>query len=70
MADSNELNTFDNKAYVKGDEAADGNGNQVKEKYSSNYSGDKESLKENRFANLNPEEIRVVKKGTVYISGQ
>ena len=63
MADSNELNTFDNKAYVKGDEAADGNGNQVKEKNSSNYGGDKESLKENRFANLNPEEIRIVKKG-------
>merc|ERR1711956_170201 len=61
MTDSNELNTFDNKAYVKSDEAADGNGNQVKEK-SSNY-GDKESLKENRFANLNPEEIRIVKKG-------
>jgi len=63
MTDSNELNTFDNKAYVKSDEAADGNGNQVKEKNSSNYGGDKESLKENRFANLNPEEIRIVKKG-------
>ena len=67
MADSNELNTFDNKAYVKGDEAADGNGNQVKAKNSSNYGGDKESLKENRFANLNSREIHVVKKGKVYI---
>jgi len=67
MADSNELNTFDNKAYVKGDEAADGNGNQVKAKNSSNYGGDKESLKENRFTNLNSAEIHVVKKGKVYI---
>ena len=66
MADSNELNTFDNKAYVKSDEA-DGNGNQFKGKNSSNNYGDKESLKENRFANLNSQEIRAVKKGKVYI---
>ena len=66
MADSNELNTFDNKAYVKSDEA-DGNGNQFKGKNSSNYNSDKESLKENRFANLNSQEIHAVKKGKVYI---
>ena len=55
MTDSNEITTFDNI----GNEAADGNGNQVK---SSVYS-DKESCKENRFANLNDEEIRSMKRG-------
>ena len=55
MTNSNEITTFDNK----GNEAADGNGNQVN---NSVYS-DKESCKENRFANLNDEEIRSMKRG-------
>ena len=57
MTDSNEMvTTFGNK----GNEAAgDGNGNQVK---NSVYS-DKESSKENRFANLNDEEICSMKRG-------
>ena len=55
MTDSNEITTFDNK----GNEAADGNGNQVK---NSVYS-DNESCKENRFTNLNDEEIRSMKRG-------
>ena len=55
MTNSNEITTFDNK----GNEAADGNGNQVKNPV---YS-DKESCKENRFANLNDEEICSMKRG-------
>ena len=55
MTDSNEITTFDNK----GNEAADRNGNQVK---NSVYS-DNESCKENRFTNLNDEEIRSMKRG-------
>ena len=56
MADLNEMNTFDNKAYWKsGDE--DRNRNQVKAAES------QESSKNNKFANLNEEETRLAKRG-------
>jgi hypothetical protein len=56
MADLNEMNTFDNKAYWKGGDE-DRNRNQVKAAES------QESSKNNKFANLNEEETRLAKRG-------
>ena len=61
MADFNEMNTFDNKAYFKsGDE--DRNRNEVKSCVSKAVES-QESAKNNKFANLNEEETRLAKRG-------
>ena len=57
MADSKEMNTFDNKGYVD-----DGNGNQVKNRKLSIGEKLERSSTKTRFANLNEGEKKIAKR--------